>query len=291
MKKTIFICITSLFVYCNDGKQEALWGSGTLEATTIVVSSQSSGTVVASALKEGMQLKKDQVMLQIDTTKLALQRQQVKASLSHLDIQKQITRQSLELAREKLDKTQKRVSRIQALVDKQSATPQQLDDVQVALKAAETQHEKTQNQLYALETQQQQLQAKLALVRQQISDTRIRAPLKSTVMDVYLEQGEFARPGTRIARLADLSEMTIDVYIPETDLGKVKIGQSARLEIDTFPERDFPATVVWVSEKAEFTPKNIQTKEARADLVYAVKLRVDNSENIFKIGMPADVYF
>ena len=291
MQRLILFVLCIALLNCDNADNEALWGSGTLEATKVLVSSQVSGIILEAFVDQGNQVKEGQLMFVVDTVKLVLQKEQAKAGLEQVAVQRTIAHQSIELALEKLDLAKKRYERILALSEKNSATQQQLDEVKVALKAAETQVETSQNQLNALKAQQNQLQAQIKLVDQQISDANINAPLFATVLEVYAERGELAKPGAPMAQLADLSEMTIDVYISETNLGKVRIGQAANLVIDSFPDREFPASIVWVSETAEFTPKNIQTKEARADLVYAVKLRLENSEGILKIGMPADVYF
>ncbi len=291
MQRLILFVLCIALWNCENADNEELWGSGTLEATKVLVSSQVSGIILEAFVDQGNQVKEGQLMFVVDTVKLALQKEQTKAGLEQVTVQRTITRQSIELAQEKLDLAKKSYERILALSEKNSATQQQLDKAKVELIAAETQVETAQNQLKALKAQQNQLQAQIKLVDQQISDARIDAPLFATVLEVYAERGELAKPGAPMAQLADLSEMTIDVYISETNLGKVRIGQEANLVIDSFPDREFPAHVVWVSETAEFTPKNIQTKEARADLVYAVKLRLENSEGILKIGMPADVYF
>jgi HlyD family secretion protein len=291
MQRLILFVLCIALSSCDNADNEVLWGSGTLEATKVLVSSQVTGIIRERFVDQGDQVKEGQLMFVVDTVRLALQKEQAKAGLEQVAVQRTIARQSIELAREKFKLAQKSFERILALSEKNSATQQQLDKVKVELKAAETQVETSQNQLHVLKAQQNQLQAQIKLVDQQISDAKIDAPLFATVLEVYVERGELAKPGAPMVHLADLSEMTIDVYISEINLGKVRIGQTANLEIDSFPDRQFPASVVWVSEIAEFTPKNIQTKEARADLVYAVKLRLENPEGILKIGMPADVYF
>ena len=103
--------------------------------------------------------------------------------------------------------------------------------------------------------------------------------------------GGFAMPGKPVVQIATMNEMWIKVYISETDLGKIKLDEEAELKIDSYPDRTFAGRVSWISPRAEFTPKNVQTKEARVDLVYAVKVILENPKGILKIGMPADVFF
>ncbi|MCI0495071.1 efflux RND transporter periplasmic adaptor subunit, partial [candidate division KSB1 bacterium] len=123
----------------------------------------------------------------------------------------------------------------------------------------------------------------------QMRDARIPSPIEGTVTEKYVEQGEIARPGGPVVSLADLQNMWIKIYFKETELGKIKLNGNADIQISSYPDRTFAGRIAWISPKAEFTPKNVQTKDARADLVYAVKIEVKNPEGILKIGMPADV--
>jgi HlyD family secretion protein len=133
------------------------------------------------------------------------------------------------------------------------------------------------------------LQAQIRNLDLQIADAEIRSPLSGIVVNTFVKKGEYVRPGSIVAEVADLTKMTALIYLPLTELAKVNIGEKVSLRIDGV-KNDFPAQVTWISTEAEFTPKTILTKETRTTLVYAVKLAVPNPEGILKIGMPLDVY-
>jgi HlyD family secretion protein len=125
-------------------------------------------------------------------------------------------------------------------------------------------------------------------IRRRLSDTVITAPRSGTVTTRAREAGEYVAPGTAIFTIADLSTVFLTIYIPEPMLGNIAVGLDAEVTVDGMEERTFRGRVSRIAEEAEFTPKNVQTAEARAQLVYAVGITIDNSEEVFKIGMPAD---
>ena len=136
-----------------------------------------------------------------------------------------------------------------------------------------------------------QAEANLALLDTQISKLTITAPMDGVVLTRNVEVGEFVQPGATSFVLGQLSNLTITVYVPEDRFGQIKIGQAATVSVDSFPGVTFTATVIQIADKAEFTPRNVQTAEGRSSTVYAIKLSVDNPDGQLKIGMPADVVF
>jgi len=185
----------------------------------------------------------------------------------------------------------KKFNRISALFEQQSVTQQQYDDVETALKGAKTQLDNARNSLRALAAKEEQLNAQLALLSSQLRDAKITAPIKGTILAKYISAGEIARPGSPIVSIAELENLWIKVYLTEKELGRIKLGDTVQLEVGAFSDKTYPGTIAWISPKAEFTPQNVQTKEARADLVYAVKVNVKNPDGELKIGMPGDVVF
>ncbi|MGQ9766604.1 MAG: HlyD family secretion protein [Anaerolineae bacterium] len=149
----------------------------------------------------------------------------------------------------------------------------------------------TPEQIAAAEAVVAQAQAAVATLAARKAQARIVAPQAGTVTAVVLRQGEVAAPAAAIARVADLSAVTLTVYVPEPRLGEVTLGQSVAIAVDSFPGRTFPGTVTYIAGRAEFTPKNIQTREERATTVFAVKISAANPDAVLKPGMPADVYF
>jgi multidrug resistance efflux pump len=136
-----------------------------------------------------------------------------------------------------------------------------------------------------------QAEANLALLDTQVDELTVSAPLDGVILTRNVEPGEFVQPGAVAFAMADLNNITITVYVPEDRYGQLKLGQQAEVTVDSFPGETFNAEVVHIADQAEFTPRNVQTVEGRSSTVYAIKLKVMDSEGKLKIGMPADVMF
>ncbi len=292
LKRIVFLVfiIFSLFVLsCSNNKTDELTGSGTMEATEITVSSKLAGTVVAIYINEGDTVTVNQVIAQLDTEKLYLQKKQLLAGLKELRFNLQNARRAVTLAKDNLENVEKKFNRIKSLYQENSATQQQFDDLETAYKAAQTQSDNAVTSLKALSAKEEQVLLQLDLLESQLRDAKITSPIEGTVIEKFLEAGEVARMGGPVVNLADLQNMWIKIYFKEMGLGKIKLNDPAELKISAYPDRVFRGRISWISSKAEFTPKMVQTKEARSDLVYAVKIEVKNPDGILKIGMPADV--
>lgn len=274
---------------CGKDREKVIGGSGILEATEIMVSALSGGTLTDLLVEEGDVVTAGQLIARIDSEKVVLQRQQALAGLEELRLNRLNAQRLTRTARENLDNLAKKHERIGALLEDGSATQQQFDDLDTALKAAETQYENGRTGIAALDAREAQLKAQLELLATQLQDTRVTAPAGGVVIEKYLEAGELARPGSPVVTIADLEKMYIRLYLDEKELAQIRLNGEARVEVTAYPGKTFPGRIAWISSKAEFTPKNVQTKEARSDLVYAVKVAVTGSDGILKIGMPADV--
>jgi HlyD family secretion protein len=280
-----------LGLFCSGQQSEMLYGSGTIEATEITISSRSMGELLSVSVEEGDVVQAGQVIARVDTEKLVLKKQKLMAGMDELEFNLQNARQSIELAQENLENVKKKYERIKKLLHDQSTTQQKYDDIETAYRTASIQTQNTQNTYKALTAKKRQLGVDLDLINSRLRDTLIRSPLTGTVLKKYIQAGEMVSEGSAIVEVADLDRMKINVYVSEPDLGRIRIGEAVDIRIDTFPEERFRGKVAWISSKAEFTPKNVQTREARVNLVYAVKIRMKNPQGIFKIGMPADVFF
>jgi HlyD family secretion protein len=137
----------------------------------------------------------------------------------------------------------------------------------------------------------EQAQASLSLIEAQIAKLNIVAPIDGVILTRNVEPGEFIQTGGTALTMADLNQITITVYVPENLYGQISLGQNANVSVDSFPDETFNATVIWISNQAEFTPRNVQTVEGRSSTFYAIKLSVENVDDKLKIGMPADVIF
>jgi HlyD family secretion protein len=137
----------------------------------------------------------------------------------------------------------------------------------------------------------EQAKANISLLDAQIAKLTVFAPMDGVILTRNVEPGEFVQPGATALTMADLSNITITVYVPEDRYGQIKLGQQAEVQVDSFPGETFNAEVIHIADQAEFTPRNVQTVEGRSSTVYAIKLKVTNTEGKLKIGMPADVVF
>ena len=288
----IGMCATAALAFliaCSGSKDEGFIGSGTMEATEITISSTVAGEIIELKVEEGDVLNAGDVIALVDTEKIALQLQQLLSARDELKLNIQNGKRSGELAVDNYNNVLKKFERTKALLEEGSVTRQQFDDIETALKNAETTKENAQSSLLALGAKEKQLSFQIELAQSQMRDAHITAPQNGTVVEKYIEKGEVVRPGSPVIKMADLQDMWIKVYIGERNLGAHKIGDRVVLRTSR-PDAFLEGRMVWFSPEAEFTPKNVQTKEARADLVYAAKIAVHNPDGVLKIGMPVDVY-
>ncbi|MBN1296764.1 efflux RND transporter periplasmic adaptor subunit, partial [bacterium] len=192
-------------------------------------------------------------------------------------------------AKTALDGARKQYDRALALQKKGSISQQNFDDMDTAHALAIRNLETTRTTLGVFPAKRLALEARLNVLDRQLQDGTITAPRNGTVVEKYAEAGERTAAGKPIIKLAALDRVWVKIYVGEADLGKVRLGAAAKIEVDSHPGIPFNGTVIWVSDQSEFTPKNVQTRDARADLVYAVKVDIPNPDRIFKIGMPVDV--
>lgn len=296
----------------NNRNQGEISASGTIEAVEVSVASKTSGQVVKMAVDEGARIEAGNLLAVIDSASLEIQLQQAEAGVKLAEAQLQLVLKGARIedirqAEEALRQTEASLklaeverARITDLFAKQSATAQQRDNAETRLAVARAQYEAAKQALQkwrqlARPEEVKQAQARLEqaeasrdLVKKTIADSTITSPISGIVTHRATEQGEFVGPGTTLLTIADLAEVRLEIFVPESDLGKVRLGQSAEVKIDSYPGRVFVGKVIFISPEAEFTPKNIQTKEERVKLVYRVKIKVPNPENILKPGMPAD---
>jgi HlyD family secretion protein len=307
--------ILSVLFFSSCRKEEGpttVSASGTIEVIEVTVSAKTSGQVDRLLVDEGSQVKSGDILAVVDSASLQIQLEQAEGGVGFAEAQLELllkgariedirqaeaalkqAEANLKLARENRD-------RIHVLFEKAAATPQQNDDAETRLAVAVAQHGAAQQALEKLikfarpediKSAQARLDQAVAardLLKKTISDATIVSPQSGIVTTKITEQGEYVGPGTPLVTIADLSRVHLNIYITETELGKVRLGQEAEVTIDSYPGRVFTGRVIFISPEAEFTPKNVQTKEERVKLVYRVKVEIPNPENILKPGMPAD---
>jgi HlyD family secretion protein len=308
MKKvTIALSVLLIMQSCGN-KKENYDASGSFEADEVVVSSELGGQLLQFNVNEGDSLPGGQVVGVIDSTNLALQKEQVKATIRSLSEKTNNVQPQVELLQQQLSVQQSQLKnllhekdRTERLVQADAATSKQLDDINSQIDVLHRQMQVTQQQIAVQKnntnTQNRSilseagpLQTQQAQVQERISKSRIVNPISGTVITKYAEQGEITTPGKALYKIADLSYLNLRAYVTGAQLSQVKLGQQVKVMVDDGAKnyRTYTGTITWISDKAEFTPKTIQTKEERANLVYAVKIKVRN-DGYLKIGMYGEV--
>jgi HlyD family secretion protein len=272
----VIIAIVILLISRKTNKQNlnAISGSGTIEVEEIEIGSKLAGRVEKIFADEGQIIDSGQVLIELDHKELDAQLSQAKASLNVASAQ-------MSQAKSNLENLDRNLKRMEELYKTGAATQQQIDDLETKFDVAQDQYKLTSHLL-------EQARATVNLVKAQLENTIIKSPIRGTVIKRNTELGEVVFPGTSLFTLADLSSVWLKIYVNETKLGLVKLGQKVKVNVDSYPNKNFEGEVIHISDQAEFTPKNIQTKEERVKLVFAVKIKLDNPLSELKPGMPAD---
>jgi len=293
----------------NNGPQADAYGN--FEADELIISAEANGRILELQLEEGQSVTPGQILGRIDSTQLVLKREQLQAAIRAIaakrpaiSAQLAVVAKQLNSAKQQLGALKREKQRVESLLKSDAATPKQLDDLNDQILLAERQMDVIFEQQSAtgatLSTQKsgllaeiQPLQKQIAQLDDQIEKCRIVNPAAGTVLSSYAEAGEVATFGKPLYKVADLSRMILRAYVAGDQLGSVQLGQSVNVAIDA-PDgamEAFAGRVTWISSRAEFTPKIIQTKAERVNLVYAVKIEVANPAGRLKIGMPGEVFF
>lgn len=265
---------------------------GNFEATEVIVAAQASGQLVAFTPEEGMNLAQGVVVAEVDPTQLMLERQQLLAQREAVAARTAEAGEQIGVLVAQRDIAQRTLARTRRLFDADAATAQQLDQAERDYRTLVAQIEAARAQQVSARREVTAAEARVAQIRDQLAKSRVTNPTAGTVLATYARAGEVVTVGTPLYKIADLSELTLRAYIDGTQLAQVRIGQPVQVNVDQGKElRSFPGTITWISAEAEFTPTPVQTRDERADLVYAIKIAVPNFAGVLKIGMPGDVYF
>lgn len=284
----ILLALGTLFS-CTD-KDMKYDASGVFEATEVMVSAKSAGEIMQFDILEGQELKAYETVGYIDTIQLHLQKEQLEANLQsvksrHYDVSTQIASIRQQIATQK-----KEQKRFEDLVRSNAANQKQLDDINEQIKLLEKQLSAKEETLTkgneGVSGDIKGLSAQIDLIKDQIRKSIISSPINGTVLTKYMEKGELAVQGKALFKVADMENIYLRAYITADQLTTLKIGQEVKVYADQGKSgrKEYKGTVTWISDKAEFTPKTIQTRDERANLVYAVKILVRN-DGYIKRGM------
>ena len=301
--------LSAIIAGCNFNNQLSD-ASGTFEVDEVVVSSEVPGKILSLNIEEGSLVAKDSIVGVIDSIPFELQKDQVEATIGALHqktmdvkpqiklLQDQILVQKAQLNNALYEKT-----RIEKLIKADAATTKQLDDINIQIDVLQKQITVNEQQIKVQETttgtqnssilsEYKPLRKSVAQIQDQLKRTSITNPINGTVLTKYAMAGEVTAAGKALYKVADLSVITLRAYITGTQLAQIKLNQQVKVLVDssTNKYKEYAGTIIWISDKAEFTPKTIQTKDERANLVYAIKIHVKN-DGLLKIGMYGEVKF
>lgn len=292
MKAIKYIWILSIVFFACNGNHDESDAYGNFEAKETIVSAESQGKIVEFSIEEGQQIKKDKIVGFIDTVALSIQRDQLYAqkqavASKMINIKAQIDVQNEQKAVLKIE-----LDRVDQLYKDNAATKQQYDDIKGKYDVLQKQIKATETQNTLIQKEVDVVSAQIKVVSDQIGRAYIVNPVKGTVLEKYLEEKEIAIPGKALYKIADLEYLELRAYVSGAQLANLELGQKLKVRVDKDSESntEYEGELFWISDQAEFTPKIIQTKEERVNMVYAIKVRVKNDGKL-KIGMPGEVKF
>lgn len=315
--KTIGTLLLIAFAFiqfdCGNGNNKnTIAASGDIEATDVVVSSQVNGNILSILKDEGEKVIAGDTVIIVDHQTYDYQLAQAEASSSAAKAQLELLRQgarsediqqgedALKQAQVNLGLAETNKDRMTKLYESHSITKKQYDDAVAAYNVAASQANAASENLkklknYARPEEIKQAEANVNkaaaavdLLKKNVRDCYVTSPISGFIVNKYIEKGETVTMLTSLFKVSDLNPVKLDIYVSEEELGKVKLGQTADVTTDTYPNKKYEGKVIYISPEAEFTPKNIQTKDERTKLVFEVKIQIDNPNFELKPGMPAD---
>jgi HlyD family secretion protein len=315
--KTIICCVLFISMYfihgCDNNEDRSSFeATGTIESKDITISSKVVGEIKALRFDEGDQVKQGDTLILIDNESSTIQLKQAEAnriiSVLQLELLKNgARREDIIQAEEMLNQAETNYNqatidknRMQELFDSQSISKKQLEDFITKYEVTLAQYNSAKENLTKMrnlarpeeikqaEAKYKQSLANEELIRKYIRDSYVVSPINGYIVKKYVEEGENVNAMSSLLKISDLSIVELMIYVSEEELGKVKLGQKAEVSVDAFPDKTFDGTVTFISPEAEFTPKNIQTKDERTKLVFGVKIKIPNPTLDLKTGMPAD---
>lgn len=290
MKSKALVIAFGLLLCACSNKDKGFDATGIFEVTEVVVSAKGTGEIKSFKIEEGMDLDSGSIIGCVDTVQLQLKKEQLiqsKASLKSriLDVSKQVS-----ALKEQVEKQKKERDRYQTMYASDATTKKQVEDISSQLTVLEGQYaaqlENITNNNSSLDREVGSIDAQIAQINDQIKNSIIQSPIRGTVLTKYAQEGEFASAGRGLFKIADIRKMYLRAYVSADQLTEIKIGQRVEVFADRgkSERKKYEGAITWISDKAEFTPKTIQTRDERANLVYALKVEVKN-DGLIKKGM------
>lgn len=292
----ISIVLSSLVLLSCNNYDNYYDATGSFEATEIIVSSQANGRILELHLNEGDILQQGQMVGYIDSTQLYLQKMSLLSSAQGVIAQQPDIQAQTAALQEQINTLIREKERVERLVAANAANQKQLDDIESQLVVVESQLSAQTSTLQKssahISAQSSTLEIQVAQLEDQLEKTRIASPISGTILNKYAEVGELATMGTPLFKIADTRKMFLRAYVTNDQLAQIRLNDEVAVSVDDGEGsmKSYTGTISWISDKSEFTPKTIQTKNERANLVYALRIAVPN-DGFLKIGMYGEVKF
>lgn len=292
---TLLLTGLTLLGACSSGENE-FDATGNFEADAVIVSSEAAGKILRLNIDEGQTLKKGETIGYIDTLQLHLKKRQLQSSVKAVLARQPDMATQLATVQEQIETSKREKARFENLLKADAATQKQVDDLTSQLTLLQKQYAALQSTLgtttQSLKSETIPLTIQIEQIEDQIQKSIITNPIAGTVLTKYAEESEVTGPGKALYKIADLSSITLRAYISGNQLSEIQLGQKVKVMVDDLEKesKNYEGEITWIADKAEFTPKTIQTKEERANLVYALKVKVKN-DGFLKIGMYGELIF
>jgi len=278
----------SVFPFACSGNGGEFAYTGRTDVEPITLSAQASGVIDELTVSEGDTVGQGQLIGRINTDRLEAQRRQQEAQAEELEVRRAAAEAQIRQAQAQLDFSRETLARTEKLLAEGGATRQRRDELSNQVTVQQESLSALRSNHRLIEAQERELRAGMDLTDIAIRDARVISPIDGVVLDRFHQPGELAAIGTPLLELADLSVMTVEIYVPLAALTTITLGQQAQLSADGL-QQALDGRVSWISSESEFTPKTILTRETRSTLVYGVKIRVPNPDGVLKVGMPVSV--
>jgi HlyD family secretion protein len=283
---------------CSNSHDNQISASGTIEAIEVTVAAKVGGEIVKLLVDEGATVKRGDTLALIDRSDLDIQYKQAKANADATEAQYRMAvrgsrQEDLLQAEASFNNAQEDLKRMEELFQSNTISQKQLDDARTRFVVAQQTYEKLKKglrseEIDAARARRDQASAQVDAIKKKINDSYVVAPIDGMITLKVVEEGETVLPNAALFRITRLENVHLMIYVTEIELAHVKLGQQAKITIDAFSDKPFTGKVIYISPVAEFTPKNIQTKDDRTKLVFGVKIEVPNHDKTLKPGMPAD---
>jgi len=265
-------------------------GSGLIEADQTVVSAETAGRITARFFSEGGIVEEGDTLAIVDPENIELELIAAQAAVAVLDEKLTTAKLQVEKAKSSEQFMSSELARLTRLLGTSAANQRQVDQAQHSHEQATVARKTAVSQVSTLKAEITRARADIDRLKKRLADCYILAPTSGTVIEKLVELGEYVGPGKPVVKIAQLDTVWVKAYLPTAQFANIKLGDTASVNTES-GGNDYTGTVVWTSSEAEFTPKNVQTEQSRADLVYAVKVSIPNLDGSLKIGMPVFVSF